>query len=505
LSVAVIVGHATAMQEPVDAAMNAKIRDEGLNRSQVYAMFNHLVDTIGPRLTASPEHKRAAEWARDMAAKWGLANPRVEPFEFGRGWALDRFTIEMVEPRYMPLVGYPEAWSPSTKGEVIASAVFLAGKTPEEVEAMQAKFKGAAVLSAAMVNNFIRTDRAQPTDQPNDPPAEAGRGQAGRGGQAAQGGRGGQGAGGGRGRGGEPGAAPTPAQRVDAAIRTGGASVLLRPSRGEHGTLFVQAGRGENPNDALPKVVLIGEHYNLIARLVSQGTPVKLRVNVQSRFLDDRNSYNLLAEIPGTDPALRDEVVMLGAHLDSWHTATGATDNADGSAVTLEAFRILKAIGAQPRRTLRLALWGGEEQGLLGSRAYVNKYLAGDQNADARKRLMVYFNIDPGKGPIYGWYMQDNAAARPVFDAWLEPFKTLDPAARRNVAGPIGNTDHLTFINVGIPGFNPVQDFVNYDVREHHTNVDTSERVLEKDLKQNAIILASFVYHAANRREPIPR
>ena len=507
LSAAGLVGHATVVQEPVDAAMNTKIRDEGLNRSQVYAMFNHLVDTIGPRLTASPEHKRAADWARDMAAKWGLANPRVEPFEFGRGWALDKFTIEMIEPRYMPLVGYPEAWSPSTKGEIVTSAVFLAGKTPEDVEAMQSQFKGAAVLSAGMVGNFIRTDRAQPTDRPTDDPVPAtgrgqggGRGQLGCGGQAIQGG----GGGGGRGRG-DFAPSPSPAQRIDAAIRSGGAAVLLRPSSGEHGTLFVQAGRGENPKDSLPKVVLIGEHYNLIARLVCQGTPVKVRVNVQSRFLDDRNSYNMLAEIPGSDPALREEVVILGAHLDSWHTATGATDNADGSAAVLEAFRILKAIGAQPRRTLRLALWGGEEQGLLGSRAYVNKYLAGDQNVEARKRVMVYFNIDPGKGPIYGWYMQDNAAARPVFDAWLEPFKTLDPPARRNVAGPIGSTDHLSFINVGISGFNPVQDFVNYDVREHHTNVDTSERVLERDLKQNAIILASFLYHAANRREPIPR
>jgi Zn-dependent M28 family amino/carboxypeptidase len=251
--------------------------------------------------------------------------------------------------------------------------------------------------------------------------------------------------------------------------------------------------------------MLIGEHYNLIARLTCQGIPVKLRVNVQSRFLDDRNSYNMLAEIPGTDPALRDQVVMLGAHLDSWHTATGATDNADGSAAALEAFRILKVIGAQPRRTLRLALWGGEEQGLLGARAYVNKYLAGDQNAEARKRLTVYFNIDPGKGPIYGWYMENNTAARPIFDAWLAPFRDLDPPARRNVAGHIGSTDHVAFNQAGVMGFNPVQDFVNYDVREHHTNVDTYERVLEKDLKQNAIILASFVYHAANRREPIPR
>ena len=223
----------------------------------------------------------------------------------------------------------------------------------------------------------------------------------------------------------------------------------------------------------------------------------------QSRFLDDRNSYNVLAEIPGTDPALRDEVVMLGAHLDSWHTATGATDNADGSAAVLEAFRILKAIGAQPRRTMRLALWGGEEQGLLGSRAYVNKYLAGDQNAEARKRLMVYFNIDPGTGPLYGWFLQGQENARAIMDAWLEPFKDL--GARKNVSENIGNTDHLSFTAIGVPGFNPVQDYVDYDVHTHHTNVDTYERVREADLKQAAVIMAAFAYSAATTPEKMPR
>ena len=233
---------------------------------------------------------------------------------------------------------------------------------------------------------------------------------------------------------------------------------------------------------------------------------MKLRVNVQSRFLDaDRNTYNVLAEIPGVDPALKDEVVMLGAHLDSWHTATGATDNADGSAAAMEAFRILKAVGAQPRRTLRLALWSGEEQGLLGSRAYVEKYLAGDANKAARDKFAVYFNIDPGKGPIYGWFMEGNAAAKPIFDAWLAPFVDKEIGARKNVIQGIGSTDHLSFTRQGMLGFNPIQDYVGYDVREHHTNVDTAERIKEQDLKQSAIILASFVYHAAMRTDRIPR
>ena len=502
--------------EPVDAAVNAKIRDEGLNRSQVQAVFSQFVDVIGPRLTASPDHKRAAEFARGELARWGLTGARLEPFEFGRGWVLEKFTLEMVEPRYMPLIGYPEAWSPATQGEIVTPVVSLAGKSPDAVAGMQASLKGAAVMTQPVVANFIRTDRPQPSEQPDTPPAAPGaRGEgAGRGGAAGgrQGGEAGQAqaAQGAQGRGGRQagaaaGGTPTPEQQIDAAIRTAGASVLLRPSRGEHGTLFLAGGR-DNPTENLPRVVLIGEHYNLIARYLERGVPVKLRVNVQTRFLDaDRNTYNVLAEIPGVDPALKDEVVMLGAHLDSWHTATGATDNADGSAAAMEAFRILKAIGPQPRRTLRLALWSGEEQGLLGSRAYVEKYLAGDANKAARDKLAVYFNIDPGKGPIYGWFLEGNTAAKPIFDAWLAPFVDKEIGARKNVLQGIGSTDHLSFIRQGMLGFNPIQDYVGYDVREHHTNVDTAERVREQDLKQAAIILASFVYHAAMRTERIPR
>jgi hypothetical protein len=375
---------------------------------------------------------------------------------------------------------------------VTATVAFLAGQSADQVEAAQASLRGAAVMTSGEVTNFLRSDREQPTDQPEVEAAPAAAtGRAGRG----RGARGG----GGRGRGG---GGLSERDRIEAAIRGGGAVVQLKPSRGEHGTLFVQAGR-DNPEDSLPKVVLIGEHYNLIARLVQQGVPVRIRVNVQARFLDDDlNSYNVLAELPGSDPALADEVVMLGAHLDSWHTATGATDNADGSAAVLEAMRILAAIEPTPRRTIRVALWGAEEEGLIGSEAWVAANLEGDANAAARDRLAVYFNIDPGKGPIYGWFLEDNPAVRPIFDAWLAPF--LDLGARRNIARGIGSTDHVTFNRAGVPGFNPVQDYVGYDVREHHTNVDTAERIVIDDLKQNAVILASFAWHAAMRDEPVP-
>lgn len=485
------IGLAQGGREVVDAAANARIRDEGLNRSQAAGMLTMLVDTIGPRLAGSPEYQRAAEWAAGQMRAFGLTHVAIEPFEFGRGWALDKFTIEMVEPRYMPLIGYPEAWSPSTPGEVIAPVAFIAGKSVEDVEAMQARggLRGAAIISQPAVTNFIRADRVNPTAPGQvDPPL----------GSATQ-----APAQGGRGRGGAGAAAgPTSAQRLDTAMRGGGAAVWLRPSRGEHGTLFVQAGRGEVVGDNLPRVVLIGEHYNLLARLAEQGATVKVRVNVQAHLLDDRNSYNVIGEMPGTDPALKDDVIMMGAHLDSWHTGTGATDNADGVVALLEAVRILKAAGLEPGRTIRVALWGAEEEGLLGSAAYVKQHLAGDANQTARDRLATYFNIDPGKGPIYGWFMENNEAVPPIFDAWMEPFRDL--GFRRNVRPGIGNTDHLSFIRAGMIGFNPVQDYEDYDVREHHTNVDTAERVAIEDLKQNAIILASVLYHAAIRPQRLP-
>src|SRR6185503_2154265 len=266
-------------------------------------------------------------------------------------------------------------------------------KSAADVAALQVTLKGAAILQAAAVTNFIATDRVQPAQVPEPPASAANAATAGRGGE----GRGGRGAGGGRG------AADPGAQTVDQAIRNGGAAVLLKPSRGMHGTVFLAGGR-DNPQDLLPKIMLAGEHYNMIARMVQRGTPVKVRVNVQARFLEqDRNSYNVLAEIPGTDPALRNEVIMLGAHLDSWHTGQGATDNADGSVVVMEAFRILKTLGLQPRRTLRLALWSGEEQGLLGARAWVRRHVQGEGGTPDTQKVSSYFNIDPGKGPIYGW------------------------------------------------------------------------------------------------------
>jgi Zn-dependent M28 family amino/carboxypeptidase len=261
--------------------------------------------------------------------------------------------------------------------------------------------------------------------------------------------------------------------------------------------------RRDDPNN-LPTVVLASEHYNEIARMVEAGLPVTLSMQVEARFFtEDTNAYHVLAEIPGADPAIGDEVVMVGAHLDSWHTAAGATDNADGVAVAMEALRILKAVGVEPRRTIRVALWGGEEQGLLGSREYVRQHLAGDANTAAFDRFSVYFNLDNGYVPIYGFYLQGNQAMQPIMQEWLAPFRDL--GATVATLTNIGSTDHLSFHDIGLPGFQAVHDYTAYDVRTHHTNMDTVERLDAEDLKQASVVMASVLYHAAMRDAMVPR
>lgn len=459
-----------------DAGVLAQITHEALDRSNVGAMFSTLTDDIGPRLTASPAFHRAIDWAKDRMTAIGLSNAHTEAWPFGRGWTLDKLTVEMTEPRYMPLIGYAEAWSPSTAGDIVGTPVMIGGKTPAEVDAMRATLKGAIVLTQPEAT-FIKEDRPQPTTatgpfRTGAPPP--------------------------------PGARQNPAdaRAIAQILREAGAAVLLRTSYGEHGTVFVQR-RDEGPN-ALPAIVLAGEHYDLLVRMAERGTPVTLRINVHSHYqTDDTNGYNVIGDLPGTDPQLRDQIVMVGAHIDSWHAGEGAADNADGVSCALEALRVLKAIGVRPKRTIRVALWGGEEEGLLGSKAYVQQHFEGDANKAARDRVFLYLNQDPGTGPIYGWYLEQTPAVQPLFDAWLEPLK--DVGARRNVLPGIGATDHLSFRAVGIPGFNAIQDYTDYDTRIHHTNMDLPERVREQDLKQAAIVLAWFAYEASVTDQPIPR
>jgi hypothetical protein len=279
---------------------------------------------------------------------FGLTDAHLEAFPFGRGWVLDQFTLELVEPRYFPLIGYPEAWSPSTPGEIVATPIMIGGKSADEVAAMRDRLKGAIVLMQPEAS-FIKKDREQPTTSAEDvrigAPASPG-----------------------------PRQDPAATRQIAQTLREAGAALLVRTSIGEHGTVFLQR-RDEGPT-ALPSIVVAGEHYGLLARMAERGQPLKLRVNIRSHYTtDDTNGYNVIGTIPGVDPALRDEVVLVGAHLDSWHTGSGAADNADGSASTLEAARILLAAGLKPKRTIRFALWAGEEEGLLGSKAYVPRIM----------------------------------------------------------------------------------------------------------------------------------
>ena len=492
LAVLLVIPAALVAQEPVDAAMNARIRAEGLDRSQVSGLFDTLATVIGPRLTGGVAYLRAANFAKQKLTEYGTRNPRLESWPFGRGWQLDKFTFEMIEPRYMPLLGFPEAWSAETNGELLVHPQLTAGKTLAEVQAMAATLKNGLVMTQPIMTNFIVSDRVQPTDA-NAPAATPPTNRRDYCAPANPGGGGG--AGGGR-------ANQNPdAQRIAQIINEAGPAVRLTSTRGLHGSLFLQGGRYSAPARST-NIVVAAEHYNMIARLLENRVPVTLRVNVKSRLTTtDTNGYNIIAEIPGTDPQLRDEVVMAGAHLDSWHSALGAADNADGAAVMLEVARILKAVGVQPRRTIRIALWGGEEEGLLGSCAWVNQNLKAD--SVGRQKLSLYLNMDPGTGPVYGFYMEGSEAAKNIFDAWLEPFRDL--GYRKNLISGIGNTDHLSFIAQGVPAFNPIQDYTDYDTRIHHTNWDTPERVPVKDLKSASVIYASILYHAAMRDARFPR
>jgi hypothetical protein len=454
--------------------MVARIRAEGLQRSRALELYRTLTDDIGARLTGSPAHMQAARWARDRVAEWGLANPHLEPYEFGRGWQLERVSVEMTEPRYVPLIAYAEAWSPSTAGVVSGRVVYVGDKTASQIQGMAEQLRGAIVLTHLPQTEFVDRDRPQPgLDQ----------GPVATGNPALPGAR-----------------SRTIVTELMPLLARAGAAAALRPSAYRDGTVGVIGNRATLP-DSVPSIVVAGEQYNVLARLAVQGRPVSMRVELRTRYFnEDPNSYNVIAEIPGQDPALRDQVVLVGAHLDSWHTASGATDNADGAVAVMEAMRIIRALGAAPRRTIRVALWSGEEQGLLGARAYVAQHF---NTPAAREQLAVYLNDDPGSGRTLGFYMEGNTAAKAIFDRWLAPLQEL--GATRNIIEGIGSTDHVPFNEAGLPGFNVIKDFHAYDERTRHTNADFPERMTEDALKQSAVFMATFAWQAAMLDEKIPR
>lgn len=463
-----------AAQQPPDSEIVASIRSEETRHSGASELFYTLTDALGPRLSGSPAYDKAARWALNRFQEWGLTNPHLEAFKLGPAWTLEKLTTEMTLPRYMPLLAYADAWSPPTSGVVTGTPVYVGDSSVEEIDALGSRLRRAVVLTARPQTEYLSKDRPEPSlgDGPvrtGNPPF------------------------------------PSPSSRVPqrellARLQKYGAGVALAPSATLHGTVRVQGNPATAP-DAVPTLTVAAEQYNMLVRLVKAGGPLELRIEVVSHFNRDRlDSDNVIAEIPGIDPSLKDEVVLVGAHLDSWHTATGATDNADAVSAAMEAMRILTALHAQPRRTIRVALWGGEEQGMIGSRSWVAQHL---KDKAARDKISVYLNDDPGTGPTYGFYMENNVAAKKIFDGWLASLADL--GMRRNVIEGIGSTDHVPFVEAGVPAFTTIKDFSNYDVRTRHTNVDFADAVKIEDVQQSAVVLAVFAWHAAMLDQRIPR
>ncbi len=514
LSLALALSSAAQQEEKTDYDMITKIRYEGFRNSKVMEIASGLMDGIGPRLTGSPNMKRANDWTREKLAEFGLANAHLEAWSpFGRGWSNEYVNVRMVTPDVAPLLVYAKAWTPGTNGAVRAEVVRVIVRTPEDIAKYQGKLAGKIVLVG---DDAEVKPSVEPLSERYDDKSLAALGQY-----------------------------QVPAERNDPRFREfmqrfrlqrelnkflEGEKVVasIDHSRGAigGGTVFVQQGGSykTGQTSAVPQLTMAVEHWDRIARLLAQKIPVELELNVRNNFYDDATTqYDTLAEIPGTDK--KDELVMLGAHLDSWHAGTGATDNGAGTVVMMEAVRILKALGVQPRRTIRIGLWSGEEEGLLGSQWYVMHHFGerpeskdperkGDPTLLRRengpvtlkseqKKVSVYFNVDNGTGKIRGIYLQENAAVQLIFESWMKPFADLgmNTLSMRNTGG----TDHLSFDAVGIPGFQFIQDPVEYETRTHHSNMDVYDRLQPDDLKQMAVIVASFVYQAAMRDQMFPR
>jgi carboxypeptidase Q len=486
-----------ARPDTADLDAIARIKAEGLQRSQVMDTLWFLTEVHGPRLTNSPQIKEAAKWAMERLRGWGLANVRQESWgPFGRGWSNDKLTANVLSPQPFPLIAFPRAWTPGTPGTVTADAAVAVLTSDADLAGWTGKLRGKIVLisrnpdvRAQLTPLGRRLTDAELQDLQGQPVTAT----------RARGGRAG-------------GARPEPnfTYRLMQFFAREGVVATLEPGTGrsDHGAILVSNAprqyRDGNDPATVPQLIVATEHYNRIARLLDSNMPVRLELTIANRFHDGGDAFNVLAEIPGTDKA--DEVVMLGAHFDSWHAGTGATDNASGSAAMMEAMRILKTSGLTLRRTVRLALWTGEEQGLLGSRAYVKQQFGEPDTMrllPGHARLSAYFNMDNGTGAIRGVYLQGNEAVRPAFAAWMEPFRALGMTTL-TIRGT-GGTDHLAFDEVGLPGFQFVQDPIEYGTHSHHTNMDVYDRIQPEDMLKNSVIIASFVYHAANRDERLPR
>lgn len=497
--------------EPVDLDLVTRIRDEGFHRSQVMVYAAHLTDSIGPRLTGSPSMQLASGWARDTLASLGLTNARLEPFQFGRGWSWSHCALDFAGTREGSMSAIPEPWTPGTKGAIEGAVVRLDATSADQL----VKFKGMLedkfvlvsplrVVEPATEAPFSRYSEEQLRSESDFPiPAEK-----------------------------DADSWPERYRKrvafrdaLDAFLAEEGALGILEVGSRDGGILRVP--RGGEPVDATPKripaVIVLAEQYNRLVRLTEAGEPVRIRLDVGAAFHEgDGMAYNTVAEIPGKGKA--DELVIVGAHLDSYHSGTGGADNAAGVAIMMEAVRIVKALGIQPRRTIRICLWSGEEQGLLGSFAYVDQQFASRPPwpasemtkpyslrektgpftfKPAHAKVSLYLNADNGGGKIRGIYLEENSAARPIFEAWLAPLRDLGvtTVSLRKTS----STDHVPFDRAGIPGFQFIQDPMDYFAQTHHTNLDTFDHLYSDDMRQAAVVVATLIADAANRDEMIPR
>jgi carboxypeptidase Q len=521
-------GAQVAQQESVNLDVIAKIKAEGTERSQVMETLSFMTDIYGPRLTNSPNYKAASEWAKNKLTEWKLQNAHLEAWgPFGRGWSLEGFSANIIKPNYIPLIAYPKAWSPSTNGAVRGQVIYLDVKTDDDLAKYRGKLKGSIVLISPIreVKAHFEPEGKRMTDEALLRMANADIPRPDEVSRRFQ---------------------QTPELRAAQELMAKkwqlvydeGAALVLDSGRGDGGTIFVQGATLPGPSDApserrprpwvqdakvIPQASLAVEHYSRIVRMLAKGVQVELELQINAKFHDqDLMGYNVIAEIPGSD--LKDEIVMVGGHYDSWHSGTGATDNAAGSAVAMEVVRIIQALELKPRRTIRIGLWGGEEQGLLGSRAHVSKHYGERQGRPqeqpaqpgrpsgpqgpvivkpAHDKFSAYFNLDNGTGKIRGVYLQGNEAVRPIFRAWLAPFREM--GASTLTISNTGGTDHLSFDAIGLPGFQFIQDEIEYSSRTHHSNMDVYDRIQADDMKQASVIIASCVYHAAMRDEKMPR
>jgi hypothetical protein len=494
--------------ERIDPDINDRIRQEGMSHSHIMRTLHYLSDVYGPRLTGSPNLEASGRWAIAQMESWGFTNGRMEPWDFGRaGWTNELAWGAIVSPVKDNLQFEVLAWTPGTQGTLTARATHIVvpdQPTAETLSAYLASVKEQVAGAMVLVGRprMIPVEFAPPAKRRPDEQVRAQYEAARTAGVPGRGGRAGRGTP-------APGGTLTAsaiAERVDTFLLASGARVRINDAGRTHGQIVAFNARPYDSAKTIPTVVMRNEDYGRIARLLADGTPVELQFTIVNRdHPEGRTAYNVTAEIPGTDKA--DEVVMLGGHLDSWHSATGATDNAIGCAVMMEAARILKAIGVRPRRTVRVALWSGEEQGLLGSQAYVAQHFGSFENPKPEfDKLVAYLNIDSGTGRARGASVFGPPEAAQPIREMLKPFEDLGVFGASSTASrATGGTDHTSFNNAGLIGIGFQQDPIEYGSHTHHTNLDTYERVIEEDVKQSAMVIASVLYHLAMRDAPLPR